>query len=77
MAAAAVTGVPCYADPGNAARALDHAVRYQAWRGRQHGTVPELDGLRTDDARAVVTGFLASSPACGWLPQASAAGLVS
>ena len=62
VAAAAVTGVPCYADPGNAARALGHAVRYRAWRGRQRGTVPELDGLRADDARAVVTGFLAARP---------------
>ncbi len=77
VAAAAVTGVPCYADPDNAARALAHAVRYRAWRGRQRGTVPELDGLRTADARAVVAGFLAGSPAGGWLPQASAAELVS
>ena len=77
VAAAAVTGVPCYADPGNAARALDHAVRYRAWRERQHGTVPELDGLRAADARALVTGFLAGSPSGGWLPQASAAELVS
>ncbi len=77
VAAAAVTGVPCYADPDNAARALGHAVRYRAWRGRQRGTVPELDGLRAADARALVTGFLAGSPAGGWLPQASAAELVS
>jgi len=77
VAAAAVTGVPCYADPGDAARALGHAVRYRAWRGRRRGTVPELDGLRRDDARALVTGFLAGSPAGGWLPQASAAELVS
>ena len=77
VAAAAVTGVPCYADPGNAARALDHAVRYRAWRERQHGTVPELDGLRAADARALVTGFLAGSPDGGWLPQASTAELLS
>ena len=77
VAAAAVTGVPCYADPGNAARALGHAVRYRAWRGRQRGTVPELDGLRADDARAVVTGFLAGSPDGGWLPETRAAELVS
>ena len=57
VAAAAVTGVPCYADPDNAARALDHAVRYRAWRGRQHGTVPELEGLRADDARALVVSW--------------------
>jgi len=77
VAAAAITGVPCYADPDNAARALNHAVRYRAWRGRQRGKVPELEGLRVADARALVTGFLAGSPAGGWLPQASAAELVS
>ncbi len=77
VAAAAITGVPCYADPENAARALDHAVRYRAWRGRQRGKVPELEGLRPDDARALVAGFLAGSPGGGWLPEASAAELVS
>ena len=77
MAAAAVTGVPCYADPESAARALGHAARYQAWRVRRRGTVPELSGLRTADARALVTGFLAGSLAGGWLPEASAAELVS
>ena len=53
VAAAAVTGVPCYADPDNAARALSHAARYRAWRGQQRGTVPELEGLRPADARAL------------------------
>jgi len=77
VAAAAITGVPCYADPESAARALGHAARYQAWRVRQRGTVPELSGLRTVDARALVTGFLAGSPAGGWLPAVSAAELVS
>ena len=77
VAAAAITGVPCYADPDNAARALSHAVRYRAWRGRQRGTVPELDGLRAADARTLVTGFLAGSPDGGWLPEARAAELVS
>ena len=77
VAAAAITGVPCYADPDNAARALGHAVRYRAWRGQQRGTVPELEGLRPADARTLVTGFLADSPDGGWLPEASAAELVS
>jgi acyl-CoA synthetase (NDP forming)/GNAT superfamily N-acetyltransferase len=77
VAAAAVTGVPCYADPDNAARALGHAARYRAWRGRQRGKVPELEGLRAADARALVAGFLASSPDGGWLPEARAAELVS
>jgi len=77
VAAAAVTGVPAYADPDSAARALGHAARYQAWRVRQHGTVPELGGLRTADARALTDGFLAGSPAGGWLPDAVAAELLA
>ena len=77
VAAAAVTGVPCYADPDNAARALGHAVRYRAWRGRQRGTVPELDGLRPADARALVTGFLAGARPAAGCRGASAAELVS
>ena len=76
-AAAAVTGVPAYADPESAARALGHAVRYQAWRGQQQGAVPELSGLRSADARALATGFLASSPSGGWLPDLLAAGLLA
>ena len=76
-AAAAVTGVPAYADAGSAARALGHAARYQAWRSRQRGEIPELSGLRTADARALVTGFLAGSPAGGWMPEAKAAELLS
>ena len=77
VAAAAVTGVPCYADPDNAARALGRAVRYQAWCRRQRGKVPLLDGLRAAEARTLVTGFLAGSPAGGWLPEARAADLLS
>ena len=76
-AAAAVTGVPAYADAESAARALGHAARYQAWRSRQRGKIPELSGLRTADARALVTGFLAGSPAGGWMPEAKAAELLS
>jgi len=76
-AAAAVTGVPAYADAESAARALGHAARYQAWRSRQRGEIPELSGLRTADARALVTGFLAGSPAGGWMPEAKAAELLS
>jgi len=68
-AAAAVIGVPAYADAESAARALGHAWRYQAWRSRQRGEIPELSGLRTADARALVTGFLAGSPAGGWMPE--------
>jgi acyl-CoA synthetase (NDP forming) len=60
--------VPVYAFPEGAARALGHAVRYQSWRGRPHGRVPEFSGLRTADAKAQVTAFLRMNPEGGWLP---------
>jgi acyl-CoA synthetase (NDP forming)/GNAT superfamily N-acetyltransferase len=76
-AVTAVGGRPAYAYPESAARALGHAVRYRAWLDRQHGTVPELPGLRVADARALIGGFLAREPAGGWLPQDQAAELLS
>jgi acyl-CoA synthetase (NDP forming)/GNAT superfamily N-acetyltransferase len=75
--ATAVRGRPAYAYPESAARALGHAVRYRAWLDRQHGTVPELPGLRAADARALLAEFLAREPAGGWLPQEQAAELLS
>jgi acyl-CoA synthetase (NDP forming)/GNAT superfamily N-acetyltransferase len=61
--------IPAYAFPESAARALGHAARYHAWRGRQQGQVPEFSGLRTVDAKACVTAFLRAHPDGGWLPQ--------
>jgi acyl-CoA synthetase (NDP forming) len=69
--------IPVYAYPEAAARALGHAVRYHAWRGRQRGQVPELDGLRTADAKAQIAGFLASHPEGGWLPAAAVSDLLA
>jgi acyl-CoA synthetase (NDP forming) len=63
--------IPCYAFPEAAARALGHAASYHAWRGRQRGQVPELEGLRTADAKACITAFLHAHPDGGWLPQAA------
>ena len=76
-AATAVSGLPAYAYPEGAARALGHAARYRAWLDRQHGTVPELPGLRAADASELVAGFLASEPAGGWMPPERAAALLS
>ncbi len=73
----AVTGLPAYAYPEDAARALGHAVRYRAWRDREHGKVPDLAGLRTADASELIAGFLARRPAGGWLPPEDAAELLS
>jgi len=75
--AVAVSGLPAYAYPEGAARALGHAARYRAWLDRQHGTVPELPGLRAADARELIAGFLGVEPAGGWMPPERAAALLS
>jgi acyl-CoA synthetase (NDP forming)/RimJ/RimL family protein N-acetyltransferase len=61
--------IPAYAFPEGAVRALGHAARYHAWRGRQRGQIPEFSGLRTTDAKACVTAFLRAHPDGGWLPE--------
>jgi acyl-CoA synthetase (NDP forming)/GNAT superfamily N-acetyltransferase len=69
-------GVPVYAYPEGAARALGHVARYHAWRVRQRGRVPELPGVRAADARALVARFLVASPDGGWLPAETTAQLL-
>jgi acyl-CoA synthetase (NDP forming) len=69
--------VPVYAYPEGAARALGHAAAYHAWRGRQRGQIPGLDGLRTADARAHIAAFLVASPEGGWLPAAAVRDLLA
>jgi acyl-CoA synthetase (NDP forming)/GNAT superfamily N-acetyltransferase len=76
-AAPPAPGIPAYAYPESAARALGHAVRYHAWRERQQARVPELPGVRRADARALVAKFLAASPDGGWLPQAEVTDLLA
>jgi acyl-CoA synthetase (NDP forming)/GNAT superfamily N-acetyltransferase len=63
-----IDAVPCYAYPEAAAAALGRAARYGAWRARPQGTVPDLPGARTGDARALVADFLGGHPEGGWLP---------
>ena len=60
--------VPAYAYPESAARALGHATRYGTWQATPPGRVPDLDGLHQDRARELIAGFLAGTPAGGWLP---------
>jgi acyl-CoA synthetase (NDP forming)/GNAT superfamily N-acetyltransferase len=62
--------VPAYAYPEGAARALGRAARYGAGRSRPAGTIPEIDGLRVPEARALIGSFLARVPGGGWLPVA-------
>ena len=75
--APALPRIPAYAYPESAARALGHAARYHAWRIRQQGRVPELAGVRADDARAQVSAFLVAVPAGGWLSPAEAGDLLA
>jgi acyl-CoA synthetase (NDP forming) len=65
-------GVPAYAYPESAARALGRAARYGSWRSRPAGTVPDLPGLQVAEARALIASFLAGMPGGGWLPAADA-----
>jgi acyl-CoA synthetase (NDP forming)/GNAT superfamily N-acetyltransferase len=62
-----VPDVPAYAYPEGAARALGRAARYGVWRSRPAGTIPEIDGLRAEDARAQIGSFLRRLPGGGWL----------
>ena len=61
-------GVPAYAYPESAAKALARAARYGSWRSRPADTVPELEGIRTGEARALIAKFLDRMPGGGWLP---------
>ena len=68
--------VPAYAYPESAARALGHAARYGTWQATPPGRVPDLDGLRQDRARELVTGLLTDAPKGGWLPLDATAELL-
>jgi acyl-CoA synthetase (NDP forming) len=69
--------IPSYLYPESAARALGHAVRYSAWRSSAEGQVPELTGIRQDDARQIVARFLAGQHLGGWLPPGQVAKLLA
>ncbi|MGW7298890.1 bifunctional acetate--CoA ligase family protein/GNAT family N-acetyltransferase [Streptomyces sp. NPDC054829] len=59
--------VPAYAEPQAAARALAHAAHRAAWLARPVGTVPDLDGVDTARARALVDSHLDAHADGGWL----------
>ncbi|GAA2128479.1 hypothetical protein GCM10009727_19130 [Actinomadura napierensis] len=61
-------GIPCYAYPENAARALAHAWSYTRRRDRAPGLPPALPDLRADEASCLISGFLAEKADGGWLP---------
>ena len=69
--------IPAYAYPECAARALGHAAGYHAWRSQQQGRIPELGGVRQDDAQALVSAFLTATPEGDWLPANAVSDLLS
>jgi acyl-CoA synthetase (NDP forming) len=62
--------IPAYGSPEAAVRAVARAAGYGAWRAAPRGEVPDLPGVRTADARALVQ-------APGWLGPAQAAELLA
>ncbi|MFI6181151.1 GNAT family N-acetyltransferase [Nonomuraea sp. NPDC051191] len=55
--------IPSYAAPEEAVRALAHVARYATWRAHPAVPPPELDGLDTARARALVLAALSGAPA--------------
>jgi len=53
--------VPSYPTPERAVRALAAATRYAQWRRRPTGSLPQLDGVDTPAARALVEEVLATA----------------
>jgi acetyl coenzyme A synthetase (ADP forming)-like protein len=64
-AAAGGVRVPRFAFPEDAAIAMARACAYGRWRERPAGSIPRLDGMRPDEAYAVVAGALARGG--GWM----------
>src|SRR5664280_101934 len=52
---AARGSVPSFRTPERAVAALAHAVRYGSWLTRPAGTIPDLPGIDTDAARALLS----------------------
>ena len=61
-------GVPSYAFPENAGRALAHAWSYGRWRARPAGQPPALDGMRPAEVRSIIDSSLKAVPDGCWLP---------
>jgi len=64
--------IPAYGGPEIAVRALARAAAYGAWRAEPRGRLPDLPGIRTADARAL----LHDAPHQGWLGPEQAAALL-
>jgi acyl-CoA synthetase (NDP forming) len=62
---AASDGVPGYATPEEAVRALAHAVGYARWRAAASEPLPRLDDVDADAASAIIADALADGG--GWM----------
>jgi acyl-CoA synthetase (NDP forming) len=72
--AAGAVKVPTYASPEPAAIALAKAVRYGAWRARPAHDLARPDGIRRDEAAALVATALGRGG--DWLPPGEVAALL-
>jgi acyl-CoA synthetase (NDP forming)/GNAT superfamily N-acetyltransferase len=63
--------IASFAYPDGAVKALSHAARYGRWLSSDHGRIPELPGVRCEEARELVAAFLRANPQGGWLPATS------
>ncbi|MGV9560431.1 bifunctional acetate--CoA ligase family protein/GNAT family N-acetyltransferase [Streptomyces sp. NPDC003522] len=70
-------GVPSYAEPRAAARALAHAARRAAWLRRPEGTLVDPDGIDTERAHEIAAAHLAVHPDGGLLDPRTRADLLS
>jgi acyl-CoA synthetase (NDP forming) len=66
--------VPSFGFPEEAVRALAHAARYGAWRGRPAGTVIVPPDCRPDEAAAIIAAALGAGTS--WLGPAQVAALL-
>jgi acetyl coenzyme A synthetase (ADP forming)-like protein len=63
-------GIPVFAFPEAAARALGRATELGRWRIRPPGEVPQLDDIDPDAVRQLIAGRLAVDAGGGWLDSA-------
>jgi acyl-CoA synthetase (NDP forming)/GNAT superfamily N-acetyltransferase len=68
--------IPAYGYPEAAVAAMARAARYGAWRTEPHGQVPDLPDVSTENASALVRGFLHDTLGGGWMPPDQAAELL-
>ena len=68
--------VPSFTSPESAAHALARCASYAEWRARPEGSLPALDGIDSDRARALVAAALEGHADGRWLDGSRAAELL-